>query len=300
MMFVFGPVSSRRFGISMGVDLSPDKKRCNFDCLYCELKAAKPVNTFDDPADPKLIVSEVAEKLKSRDPDVITITANGEPTIYPFLNELIDMLLPIKKSAKIMILSNSSTIADENTRKALMKLDIVKLSLDSALQKSFKRIDRALKDVKIEDIIKAIAEFKKNYNGFLAIEVLLAQNINDSEDDFEALKAALNRIMPDRVDIGTIDRPPAYKINAVANETMQNLLDRLEGLNAQIIPNKRAARKNDYDRGELISLLKRRAISDLEAAAILSDRSLRLLKNLLANDEIATKSINNRVFYTFD
>ncbi|GHS87569.1 radical SAM protein [Campylobacterota bacterium] len=300
MEFVFGPVSSRRFGISLGVDLSPDKKRCNFDCLYCELKAAKPVNFFDNPAAPETIVNEVIEKLKSCSPDVLAITANGEPTLYPFLDRLIDLLLAVKERPKLMILSNSSTIGDQKISNAIAKLDIVKLSLDSALTKSFKKVDRAIAPIEINEIIEAIAAFKRRFSQFLTIEVLLVANVNDSDADFDALNAALRYINPDRIDIGTIDRPSAYKVSAVANETMQVLADRLNGLNTQIIPNKRAIAKQSFSENELINLLKRRSLSLNEAKAILDEKSLTLLDELAKTDKAKITIKTETPFYTLN
>ena len=79
---VFGPITSRRFGQSLGIDLSPDTKQCNFDCIYCELKGAKPVDKIQDPPSVKEVVASVKEALKKyKDIDVITLTANGEPTL---------------------------------------------------------------------------------------------------------------------------------------------------------------------------------------------------------------------------
>jgi len=85
--YIFGPVSSRRFGLSLGIDLSPESKSCNFDCLYCELSPAKTVDTIAHPPTVDAVVAEVQEALKAYpDVDVITITANGEPTLYPDLD----------------------------------------------------------------------------------------------------------------------------------------------------------------------------------------------------------------------
>ena len=95
--FIFGPVSSRRFGSSLGIDLSPDQKSCNFDCLYCELKKAKAVRTIKNEPKPEVIINELKRALgEFKDIDVITLTANGEPSLYSNLSSLITQINNIK------------------------------------------------------------------------------------------------------------------------------------------------------------------------------------------------------------
>ena len=108
---IFGPIPSRRFGISLGIDLSPSKKQCNFDCLYCELEASKTVEKMDTYPSVDDVVKAIKESfLKHPRIDVITITCNGEPTLYPKLDELVNEINKIKGDTKTLILSNGSTI----------------------------------------------------------------------------------------------------------------------------------------------------------------------------------------------
>ncbi|MDR2638710.1 MAG: radical SAM protein [Helicobacteraceae bacterium] len=301
MRFVFGPVASRRFGLSLGVDLSPERKRCNYDCLYCELGGAKPIAVFDNPAPPSEIVREVKSALETCKPDKLTITANGEPTLYPYLDELIDDLNAIKGSAKLTILSNGSAIGVPSVAKALAKLDIVKLSLDAAEMKSFRKVDRPEKSWSdLGEQIESMARFRARYKGELAIEILLVKGANDTEANFAALAAALKKIAPDRVDIGSIERPSAYRVQAASIETMRSLLDRLAGLNAQIIPSAYAAAKQSLDKEALLALLNRRSLSFDEAAAILDDRSIALLNALVANGLVAIKTQSDKRFYALE
>ncbi|MDR1911717.1 MAG: radical SAM protein [Helicobacteraceae bacterium] len=298
MSFVFGPVSSRRFGLSLGIDLSPDRKRCNYDCLYCELKKADPIAFFDSPVEPNAIVQEVEAALKTCAPNVLTITANGEPTLYPYLNELVDRLNAIKKNAKLMILSNASAIGVPSVSRALAKMDIVKLSLDAAEPIAFKKVDRPQKNYSdLNAIIDGMIAFRKRYKGTLAIEILLVDKVNDTPANFDALALALKKIAPNRIDIGTIERPSAYKVEAAALETMQALADRLTGLNAQIIPSKHAITKQSLERSALLDLLKRRSLSLNEAAAILDQSSLELLNSLVSEGAIVIKTQGGKTFY---
>ncbi|MBY0540244.1 MAG: radical SAM protein, partial [Campylobacterales bacterium] len=140
---IFGPIPSRRFGISLGVDLSPSKKQCNFDCLYCELEGAKTVDKMDSSPSVSEIISAIKENLEKHSKiDVITLTANGEPTLYPKLDELVEEINKIKGNIKTLILSNGSTIYKKDIFNTLLKIDTVKLSLDCVSEKCFKKLDR--------------------------------------------------------------------------------------------------------------------------------------------------------------
>jgi wyosine [tRNA(Phe)-imidazoG37] synthetase (radical SAM superfamily) len=140
---IFGPIPSRRFGMSLGIDLSPSIKQCNFDCLYCELEKAKTVSKQTEVVPVKDIVEALKTALLNhKDLDVITFTANGEPTLYPYLEELIDEIEKIKGDIKTLILSNGANIYEKKIQKLLTKIDIVKLSLDCVSDKCFKKLDR--------------------------------------------------------------------------------------------------------------------------------------------------------------
>ena len=178
MPIIFGPVNSRRFGKSLGIDLSPSKKQCNFDCLYCELEPAKTMGAYED----VVSVDEVMEALNSvlaqyQDIDVLTITANGEPTLYPHLSELMDRVNVIKGDIKTLILSNASNIYKRETQEALMKFDSVKLSLDCATPRCLKRLDRANKEIDVEQIKEGMLSFKEKFSKPLIIEILMVKGM---------------------------------------------------------------------------------------------------------------------------
>ncbi|WP_300897128.1 radical SAM protein, partial [uncultured Helicobacter sp.] len=143
MEIVFGPVHSRRFGRSLGVDLSPKIKQCNFDCVYCELQKAKSVDSMGDVVPLQEIIESVKKALEMHQCDVLTLTANGEPTLYPHLKDLISNLKKIvPDSIKLLLLTNGSLLWKADIREALQGLDILKFSCDSLEKRAFKRIDR--------------------------------------------------------------------------------------------------------------------------------------------------------------
>ena len=296
---VFGPITSRRFGRSLGIDLSPKEKQCNFDCLYCELSGAKPVDFISDPPLVEDIVKEVSTALlKYKNIDVITLTANGEPTLYPHIRELIDRLNRLKRGSKLLILSNGATSTCKKTRDILKELDIVKFSLDCATQKCFKKIDRPIKGLHVESIIKGIIEFRKIYKKELILEILVVAGINDKTREFDMLQKALEHIKPDRVDIGTIDRPPAYDVKGVSIERLKELADRLKNLSVSIAYKKEYSQeKLDFDKNEIIEMLKRRPQSLDDVDISFTARSKKLLNTLLSEDIVYLKNIAGVVFY---
>ncbi|WP_187648085.1 radical SAM protein [Nitrosophilus labii] len=300
MRYIFGPVNSRRFGLSLGIDLSPEKKSCNFDCLYCELESAKPKNTIDNPPKVEDILKELKESLNRFDDiEVITITSNGEPTLYPYLKELVDEIKKIKKDKKLLILSNGALIYKKEIQNILKEIDIVKLSLDCATKECFKKLDRPLKEISLEKIVEGLKEFSKSFKGSLIIEILVVKGINDKEEEFEKLNEVLKEIKPERVDIGTIDRPPAYKVSPVSYERLFELSKKIENLPVTIAHRNKTYRTNkDMSKEEILRTLKRRPFTLEDIEAIFSKKSLKTFEKLLNEKKIVKKVISNTTFYT--
>ncbi len=299
MKYIFGPISSRRFGMSLGIDLSPEKKSCNFDCIYCELEKAKKVDIIENPSKVEDVINDVLAGIEKYNFDVITITANGEPTLYPYLDELIDEINKIKKDKKSLILSNSSNIDKPEIQNALKKLDIVKLSLDSVNPKTFKKIDRPLENIKIENIIKGIKEFSKIYEGELIIEILVVKGINDKIEEFKALNEVLKEINPTRVDISTIDRPPAYDVLPVEYERLFELSQEIKNQHIFIASRKNLANKKErFTKEELAKTLSKRPFSESDVENILDDESKKVFYEMLENDMLKEKVVANTKFFT--
>ncbi len=277
MKYIFGPVASRRFGMSLGVDLSPDKKKCNFDCIYCELDPAKPVSEYENPPEWKEILKEIEQAVKKFDFEVLTITSNGEPTLYPYLNELVDRL----QDHKLLILSNSSTVDDEKIQQTLCKFDIVKLSLDAVTPSVFKKIDRPHKNIDINKIIEGMVEFRRIYEGELIIEILVVKGINDREEEFEKINGVLKKIKPDRVDISTIDRPPAYNVEGVGTERLFELSKKIEDQHIFIPTRENLNFKiENLTKEELLTTLKKRPFSESDVNNIFDEHTLRIFNDL--------------------
>lgn len=295
---IFGPINSRRFGMSLGIDLSPKQKSCNFDCVYCELKGAKPVEEIENPPSVNEIMGALKEALKAhQNIDVITLTANGEPTLYPHLKELIAKVNEIKGKAKTLILSNGSGARDQKICEALQGLDIVKFSLDSAVQSTFKKIDRNKSGIEVNELIKAMAKFRKEFKGELVLEILVVAGFNDKEEEFTALNEAINEIAPHRVDVGTIDRPPAYNVKGVDASRLEELASKIKGVPVTIARAHKIEQKYEFSQSEILAMLERRPQTTANVEENFSEHSKQILNSLLQDGVVYQTDVAGVKFY---
>jgi len=300
MNIIFGPIHSRRFGKSLGVDLSPGKKQCNFDCLYCELDPAKTMDAYDDVVSVDEITTALKKALKEHgDIDFITLTANGEPTLYPYLSELIDAIKTFKGTTKTLILTNAATIDNEKTQEALLKLDEVKLSLDCATQKCLHKLDRSHSGIEVENIKAGMLDFKSKYDGPLIIEILIVKTLNDSEEEIAKLNEYLLKLQPTRIDIGTIDRPPAFNVKPVSYEKLLEISHRFDSALPVYIASRKKAdmTASAYSDEEILETLSKRPLTKEDIEALFDEQSQNRVQNLLRKEKIKIVSTNGVKFY---
>ncbi|EAH9814951.1 radical SAM protein [Campylobacter coli] len=298
MKILFGPINSRRFGRSLGIDLSPSKKQCNFDCVYCELEAQKPQEKQDEIVSVEEIILEVQGALEKNVPfDFLTLTANGEPSLYPHLDELISSLRKIAKDKKLLILSNGTVVLDQDKFNTLLKLDVVKFSLDSAISKTFYRIDRALKNINLEKMIEKMAEFKTQFKGDLVMEILVVKDLNDNEEEFIALNQALAKIAPLRVDLSTIDRPPAYAVKKISEERLLKLSKLITSTPVLLPKRHYEGEKLNFNEEELLKMLHLRSQSEIDIENKLDKTSQLLLDKLIKEEKIKILNLAGVKFY---
>jgi wyosine [tRNA(Phe)-imidazoG37] synthetase (radical SAM superfamily) len=300
MQVIFGPVHSRRFGKSLGIDLSPGKKQCNFDCLYCELDAAKTVDVYDEVVSVETIAVALKAALKEhQDIDFITLTANGEPTLYPYLSELVDEIDTFKGTIKTLILSNAANIDDAKVQEALAKIDEVKLSLDCATQKCLQRLDRSHAGIDVEHIKAGMLAFKARYTGILVIEILIVKTLNDTAYEIAKLNEYLLKLQPVRIDIGTIDRPPAYKVEPVSYERLLEISHLFDSsLPVYIVSRKKAEMTpSHYNEEQILQTLSQRPLTSEDVEVLFDKESQKSFQNLFSAEKIKKVSANGVEFY---
>lgn len=300
MNIIFGPVNSRRFGKSLGIDLSPSKKQCNFDCLYCELAPAPVMEAYEEVISVEEIMNALNATLgEHQDIDVLTVTANGEPTLYPHLSELMDEINKVKGSIQTLILSNAANIHEATVQEALEKFDTVKLSLDCASKRCLKRLDRAAKSIDVEAIKSGMLAFKARFSKPLIIEILMVKGVNDGEDEIEALNNYLLRLKPTRIDIGTIDRPPAYYVEPLSYEALRDISLKFDAsLPIYIATRKKVEVKaSSYSVEEILETLKKRPLTQEDVDVLFDEESRERLQQLVHNQEVKVENSSGYNFF---
>ncbi|MCF6331592.1 MAG: radical SAM protein [Sulfurimonas sp.] len=294
---IFGPINSRRFGSSLGIDLSPALKQCNFDCLYCELAPSATVSKQKNIVDVKTIIDELKSHLNEHI-DIITLTANGEPTLYPYLDELIDGIDKIKGSTKTLILTNSATLSNEKVFNSLLKLDQVKLSLDAISEDIFKKIDRPHTNIDISNLVTKVIKFSQIFKGKLFIEILFVYGINDSKSEVKKLNDVLNKINCQRIDLGTIDRPPAYPVSAISYKELYEISLMFDNTLPIHIASRVHAQPNNsyYSDDEIINTLDKRPLTMQDIDLLFDEDSKKRLHLLINKKKIVMKSNANLEF----
>ena len=298
MQVIFGPINSRRFGSSLGIDLSPSLKQCNFDCLYCELAPTPTVATQTNIVQVEQIINDLKKHLDNKI-DVITLTANGEPTLYPYLNELIDEIDKIKNSTETLILTNSATLVDEKVFNTLLKLNQVKLSLDAVSDDVFKKIDRPHANIKVQDVVKRVQEFSKIYKGKLFIEILFVHGLNNTKDEIQKLNIALLDINASRVDLGTIDRPPAYPVVGINYKELHEASLMFDNSIPIHIASRVHAEPNNskYSEEEILNTLDKRPLTMDDIDLLLDEPSKKRLNSLIKSSKVVKKVVGNLEFF---
>ena len=212
---VFGPVPSRRLGISLGVDLVVSKS-CNLNCIFCECGATKKIQLerqrFKDMNE---ILNEVQSVLKDIKPDYITFSGSGEPTLSLDLGNISKAIKEdLKYKGKICLITNSLLLANQEVIKELEYIDLIVPTLNTLKQDIFEKIVRPDYKTSIEEIKKGFINLNNsNYKGKIWIEIFILENINDSEENFIEIADFLNseNIRYDKIQLNTIDRVGAER-----------------------------------------------------------------------------------------
>ena len=230
---VFGPVPSRRLGISLGVDLVVSKS-CNLNCIFCECGATKKIQLerqrFKDMNE---ILEEISAVLKDIKPDYITFSGSGEPTLSLDLGNISKAIKEdLKYQGKICLITNSLLLADENLMKELEYIDLIVPTLNTLTQDIFEKIVRPDYRTSVEEIRKGFINLNKsNYKGKIWIEIFILENVNDSDENFVNIANFLKseKIRYDKIQLNTIDRVGAERdLKAISFEKISRAKKILE------------------------------------------------------------------------
>ncbi|MCL4449816.1 MAG: radical SAM protein [Candidatus Thermoplasmatota archaeon] len=235
----FGPVPSRRLGMSLGVNNIPPKF-CSYSCIYCQIGITDTITTERSMFyDPNSITMEVEKRIKAASSsgskiDYLTFVPDGEPTLDSQLGDEIKLLR--NNGPKIAVITNSSLLWDTAVRKDLMEADWVSIKVDTVDLEVWRRINRPSPRLTLVKILEGVKDFASEFNGFLATETMLVSGINDKKETLEQTSDFLTELDPDVAYISIPTRPPAVgwvkapeeeKVNQ-AYQIFNNKLKRVE------------------------------------------------------------------------
>jgi wyosine [tRNA(Phe)-imidazoG37] synthetase (radical SAM superfamily) len=231
MKYLYGPVKSRRLGLSLGITLTPHKV-CSFDCAYCQLGATtKKVRERKNYLEVNDIISELKEFLRnygvfssldvlaslsinpqqSRRIDCISLSGFGEPTLHAGIASLIREVKKLVLSIPLALITNASLFSDSSLRRDVLGVDIIIPSLDAVTQDVFEQIDRPAAGIVIKDVIKGLTALRKEFKGEIFLEIMLIKGINDSLGYAHKFKEVIEKISPDKIQLNTPVRPTTEK-----------------------------------------------------------------------------------------
>ena len=207
--YVYGPVYSWRLGRSLGVDpLSREKKKCNFDCIYCQVGRTRGYTLSRRKfAEGKDLLGEVRAALGLGKTDYITLSGSGEPTLALNIGSVIKHLKKLKDS-KVAVITNSTMLPDRKVRRELLEADTVLVKLDAFSQGSFKRINRPARGITYAAILKGIKQFRKEYGGRLCVQVMFTA---ENECHAGEISGKIRELGMDEVHLNTPLRPCGVK-----------------------------------------------------------------------------------------
>lgn len=241
---VFGPIHSRRFGVSLGINLLPlNSKICNFNCIYCECGWTD-LKSVHEKFFPKKVILEAIEssfqKLndEKKEIDCITFAGNGEPTMHPDFLEIIEGVIQLRNhyfpSKQIVVLSNSALLGNKKVFEALKKVDLRIMKLDAGTEDLFQKINKPLNSKKIDWYIEKLKQFK----GDLIIQTIFLKGVLDGEyidntfsSEVDVWLGAIQKIQPKSVMIYTIDREtPAENLEKIPENELTKIAERVRSV----------------------------------------------------------------------
>ncbi|MBR5821721.1 MAG: radical SAM protein [Alistipes sp.] len=241
---IFGPIRSRRLGLSLGVNLLPiESKLCSFDCIYCECgwnDEHPGKRRFNAREDVRTMLEETLQKMVAdgTPPDVITFAGNGEPTMHPDFENIIADTIALRDKhcpeAKVSVLSNATQIHREDVRRALLHVDNNILKLDSAFDETVQLVNKPQGAYTVARTVELLKAFEGNLivqTMFLRGEYAGKRVDNTTEEEVAAWLKLVAEIRPKQVMVYSLDRDtPCQTLEKVEKEELREIAARVEAL----------------------------------------------------------------------
>jgi len=300
--YLFGPVPSRRFGRSLGVDLIP-YKTCSLDCVFCQLgRTTEKTVTRQEYFPTDKVLAELQEWLK-RDgrADYITLSGSGEPTLHSRFGEVLEF---IRKSSTIpaVLLTNGTILQLPEVRDAAAWANVVKISLSVWDQASYGWLNRPHPQLRFDHLFEGQKAFRAQFKGQLWMEVFLIGGMNSIPADIRKIAALAEEIGPDRIQLNTAIRPPAEDFATALPRERMEALTHLFHPTAEVIAEFRVKRADHMQANQetIFSMLKRRPCTEDQISDILGmhlNEVSKYLGNLIRTDQISIKRKNTALYY---
>jgi wyosine [tRNA(Phe)-imidazoG37] synthetase (radical SAM superfamily) len=301
---LYGPVPSRRLGRSLGIDLVPHKI-CTYDCIYCQIGNTTdktPIRKEYVPV--KKVLEEVSRFLRKETSSIdhISLSGSGEPTLHSQIRSIIEGIKAIT-SIPIAVITNGSLFYEEEVRKDLLGADIVLPSLDAVSSEVFMIINRPCSGISIEKVIEGMVEFRKVYKGQIWLEILFCKGVNDGKEELLKMKKTVDQILPDRIHLNTVVRPPSEKWAAPLNQKEIEEIQTFFGAKASIISefDRHPSSMPERDiKEEILKILKRRPLtpSDLSKGMGIPQNELdQYIEPLTQEGKIKTRIFSGSIYY---
>lgn len=301
--YLFGPVPSRRFGRSLGVDPIPNKT-CSLDCVFCQLgRTTNKTISRREYVSTKGIQDELHEWLETDGKaDYITLSGSGEPTLHSRFGEILEF---IRSNSKIpaVLLTNATMLYLPEVREAASIANVVKVSLSAWDQDSYKWVNRPSPQLVFDDLIEGQRAFRAQFKGELWMEVFLITGMNSNAADVGKISVLAEKISPDRIHLNTAVRPPAEGFVSPLSDESLSSMTHLFRPTAEVIAefkirNKVKIRAN---RETILSMLRRRPCTSDQIAETFGmhiNEVTKYLGNLIQNDQIRMERKGGTVYYT--
>lgn len=301
--FTYGPVPSRRLGYSLGIDIIP-YKTCSYNCIYCQLgrttnQTTRQKGYFSE----ERILKEIKQIVNQKNPiDYITFSGSGEPTINTKIKNLIEKIQKIT-TIPIAVITNSSLLYRPAVQKSLLGADIVLPTLTTANDTTYKKIHRPVSPLTAKKVIDGLIRFRKIYKGKIYLELMFIRGFNDSIKEIMALKDAIKKIKPDRVQLNTVVRPPSEVFAQPLTPKELNRVKKIIGENCEVVAEFRKGEnilKTDDKRRLILEYLKRRPGTQddiCKSLDINQNEVVKYLVDLLKRRMINIRRYRGKIFY---
>ena len=304
--YLFGPVPSRRLGVSLGIDLVPHKT-CSYNCIYCECGKTTDLTVERSEFYPTdAIIAEIDDYLSTGPHlDFITFSGSGEPTLHSGMGTIARHIREHFPDYRMALLTNGSLLTDPAVRAEASLMHVVVPSMDAVSETVFKKIDRPYRTITAQDVLVGLVTFREEFKGEIWLEIFIVPGLNDTDEELALLRDAIKEMRPDRVQLNALDRPGIYDwITTPTKEEMERIAGVLDFPDIEIVeglPSRSDIASFSQDvRDSILGTIKRRpcTIDDLSRILGLHQNEVRkYIDPLLAEGLITEEREARGIFY---